>query len=224
MEVSRRAYNVRIPTFTISLWVQLDVNYCRRCTFCISLESPSISPPWDQVPAQEKYYKIWFFFLNLISNYDWKQAQENVKYQDIQIKKQGDVLNRAESNTQIKKCLKNVKIGRQCSPSDKMMLLKKKKIKLLDYWCICKYCVIVKHLRMDISASGNAKNLVSHPLQYVLTENTAEKCKCSWTMDLAADVTDADRLCQSGNLKVVKKSLKMWSFLQKKRNVSLYTK
>lgn len=73
---------------------------------------------------------------------------------------------------------KNFMIGRKCSPSDKMMLLKGKK-NIGGLWSICRYCVIVKNLRMDMPDSGNVEIKVSHPLQCVLMKNTAEKCKCS---------------------------------------------
>jgi len=56
---------------------------------------------------------------------------------------------------------------------------------------------------MRMSNCGSAKNKIAHPLQCVLTHKTTERCKHSWTVGLAANVTDqaAHKQWQSGSLK-----------------------
>lgn len=112
MEISRvniqRMLYVRIPIFTVTLWVLLEFpNYCQRCISHISLESPSIPPPRDPVPVQEpeRYYKSQCFLKLDSQTIAENKLKEMRKHQEIQ-RKSIEMFRREQKYTHILRCAK----------------------------------------------------------------------------------------------------------------------
>lgn len=166
-----------------------------------SLRSSSCSRTW-KILQDLMFFKTWES-QTMTEN----KLKEMWKYQEIQTKNI-EIFRRERKDThKYYDALKNVIIVGKCSPSDKLSIINAIKrnnvyciYKYADHQYVCRYYMIVKNLRMDMSNCSNARNKVSHPLQCVAMKNATGTYKHSWTVDLAANVTNqaAHRLWQSG--------------------------